>query len=145
MEKPHQPVHHEKPLDWDVQFISGKDMVNVVEGEHRSIQLHRVTIHNLVDMDALVQCRDSFTKFSHIIPPNETYEFSVTDIFHKRHYWCTAHFGKLVYQFLAYGEGAPRDNNQIMLKKKGLLSIRRTLQSKTLNPQPKANLFIVYV
>jgi len=109
----------EKPVDWGVQFISGKDMVNVVDGEHRQIQVHEVTIENFGGIDALVQCRDPFSKFSEIIQSGGKYEFSVTDIFHKRHYWCTVHFDKLVYNFRAYGEGAPRDNNHIILKEDG--------------------------
>ena len=94
-------------------------MVKIVDGEHKAIQMHEVTIENLGEIDSLVQCKDSFSKFSSVIKPGENYKFSVTDMFHKRHYWCTAHFGKLAYVFKAYGEGAPRDNNHISLKKEG--------------------------
>jgi len=113
------PAIPEKPVDFGVQFISGKEMVKIVDGEHRAIQIHSVTIENLSEIDALVQCKDAFSKFSSVIKVGEEYTFSVTDIFHKRHYWCTAHFGKISYNFKAYGEGAPRDNNHISLKKEG--------------------------
>jgi hypothetical protein len=54
-----------------------------------------------------------------MIAPGGTYEFRVTDLFAKRHYWCTARYGSSEYIFRAYGEGAPRDNNLITLHKDG--------------------------
>lgn len=54
-----------------------------------------------------------------MIPAGGTYEFRVTDLFAKRHYWCTGRYGSSEFMFKAYGEGAPRDNNQITLHKEG--------------------------
>jgi len=111
-----------KPPDFDVKFYSGKEMAKVVEGEKVPFQIHEVTIENFATEDIRLECKDSFTKFGEIIAPGGHYKFSVTDIFHKRHYWCIAHdvnFGEVKYVFKAYGEGAPRDNNHISLRKDG--------------------------
>ncbi len=51
--------------------------------------------------------------------PGGSFEFRVTDLFAKRHYWCSAKYGVSEFLFKAYGEGAPRENNQISLNKEG--------------------------
>jgi len=111
-----------KPADFDVKFYSGKEMVKIVDGEKKQFQVHEITIENVADSDFRLECKDSFSKFGDIVAPGGHYKFKVTDIFHKRHYWCIAHdlnFDEVKYTFKAYGEGAPRDNNHITLRNEG--------------------------
>lgn len=124
-----------RPPDFDVKFYSGKEMVKVVDGEKTQFQIHEVTIENVAEGDIRLECKDSFSKFGEILAPGGHYKFKVTDIFHKRHYWCIAHdvnFDEVKYTFKAYGEGAPRDNNHITLRNDGAF-----INGKNVNIEPE--------
>jgi len=84
----------------------------------------------------VVDCEDPFSSFGKAIIPGGVYEFTVTDLFSKRHYWCSAKYGTTHFLFKAYGEGAPRDNNEITLKKEGAF-INGKLMNIEDHPMPK--------
>jgi len=80
------------PADWNVQFYSGKQMANEVDSEKQLFQIHTVIVENIANLDVDVECRDVFSKFGAKLTPGSQYKFQVTDLFHKRHYWCEAVF-----------------------------------------------------
>lgn len=122
-------------------------MANEVDSEKQLFQIHTVIIENVANLEAELECKDVFSKFGGKLSPGNQYTFQVTDLFHKRHYWCEAIFDlmshlpnqnpkfknlrhRLInleeekeqrksFLFKAYGEGAPRDNNHIYLKLEG--------------------------
>jgi len=97
------------------KFLSGKELAAEVDNEKRTFQLHTVRIINGDGgLKLAVVCRDPFTQFGKELSPGENLQFSVTDIFSKRHYWCTGSYPEVPpFTFAAYGESAPRDDNLI--------------------------------
>jgi len=105
--------------DFQVRFYSGKDAAEEVDNEKKAFQVHHVKITNLEGSKVNLECHDPFSSFGKALAPAGVYEFRVTDLFAKRHYWCTAQYGTSEFSFKAYGEGAPRENNNIVLHKDG--------------------------
>jgi len=126
----------ESPADFQVHFVSGKELAKEVDNEHKSLQVHTIKITNVERTKVVVDCEDPFSSFGKAIIPGGVYEFTVTDLFSKRHYWCSAKYGTTHFLFKAYGEGAPRDNNQITLKKEGAF-INGKLVNIEDHPMPK--------
>jgi len=126
----------ESPKDFQVHFVSGKELAKEVDNEHKSLQVHNIKITNVERTKVVVDCEDPFSSFGKVIAPGAAYEFTVTDLFSKRHYWCSAKYGTVHFLFKAYGEGAPRDNNQITLKKEGAF-INGKLVNIEDHPMPK--------
>jgi hypothetical protein len=109
----------EEVKDFKVQFYSGKEAAEEIDNEKKPFQIHHVKVTNLEKSKVTLECHDVFSSFGKMLAPGATYEFRVTDLFAKRHYWCTAQYGTSEFSFKAYGEGAPRDNNIIALHKDG--------------------------
>jgi len=133
---PVKAIHKERPNEqkgspdqnhvpnFDVKFYSGKGIADILDGEKKPYQVHKIKIENLSDLQIRLDCEDRFSKFGQVIPNGGSYDFSVTDLFAKRHYWCKTSFGSAAgappsYKFKAYGEGAPRDNNVVVIRKDG--------------------------
>lgn len=97
-------------------------MAKILDHEKKPFQVHTIKIINGGNSKAIIQCKDAFSTFGKALPPGASYSFTVTDLFAKRHYWCNAKVGANIFTFRAYGEGAPRDNNVIIVRKDGAYS-----------------------
>ncbi|CAG7829862.1 unnamed protein product [Allacma fusca] len=118
-------THHEEPINWDVKFVSGKESASIYDRSGSMFQKRHLKVQNLAGpkINAKVSCEDPFARFSNDdLEYGDVWEFSVIDFFSRRHYWCETLLSNGVkYEFRAYGEGAPRGNNKIVLLQTGAL------------------------
>ena len=102
-----------------MKFVSGKEAASVYEPGFKMFQKRNLKIQNLVGpgVVAKVTCEDPFSQFSNDeLDYGDVWELYVIDWYSRRHYWCTANLNNgRSYQFRAYGEGAPRAHNKIVL------------------------------